>query len=306
MLMSHYTSPNRSHDRRFFYKYMPAETARIVLANRTLRWSSPVLFNDPFDIHPDTLHFDGVELQQALMEEISSLLRNPDNTVVPDPRLEYMLDVARQSTPEHREAMAAVTKEYKPFVPDPANDSLQKLKQVWSDMVSNMRVLCFSEVNDLTAMWAHYAANATGVVLQFEAVDGLDSAFLVARPVAYDDSPLAITRAREWARLMIRSPNWQNDMSFFDNYEHTKTTEWKAEKEWRISSMRRRVETGKCSDYPFNVRELNAVYFGWKCTKDHRAEITCLLSHGLDHVKMFSTYPDSRSRRYVFKEMRLP
>ena len=62
-----------------------------------------MLFNDPFDIHPDTLHFDGVELQQALMEEISSLLRNPESTVVADPRLQYMLDVARQSTSEHRE-----------------------------------------------------------------------------------------------------------------------------------------------------------------------------------------------------------
>ena len=187
--MTGYKSPNRRHDRQFFYKYMPPDVARIVLANRTLRWSSPVLFNDPFDIHPDTLHFDGVELQQALMEEISSLLRNPDNTIVADPRLEYMLDVARRSTPEHREAMAAATKEYISFVPDPANDSLHELKQVWSDMVSNMRVLCLSEVNDLTAMWAHYAVNATGVVLQFEAVDGLDSAFLMARPVTYDDSP---------------------------------------------------------------------------------------------------------------------
>ncbi len=301
--MSHYTSPNRRHDRRFFYKYMPAETARIVLANRTLRWSAPVLFNDPFDIHPDTLHFNGVELQHALMEEISSLLCNPANTVVADPRLEYLLDVARRSTPEQRAAMAAVTKEYKPFVPDPANDSLQELKQVWSDMVSNMRVLCLSEVNDLTAMWAHYAASATGVVLQFEAVYGLDSVFLRARPVTYDDSPPAITCARKWAFRMTRTPDWQNDMSFFDNYEHTKTTEWRAEKEWRISSMKRRGEVGKYSDYPFNVRELSAVYFGWKCTKDHRAEITCLLSHGLDHVRMFCTYPDPRSRRYVFKEV---
>ena len=124
-------------------------------------------------------------------------------------------------------AMAAVTKEYKPFVPDPSNDWLRDLKRVWHDMVRNMRVLCASEVNDLTAMWAHYAEQATGVVLQFEAVDRLDSPFLVARPVRYDDSPPAVTRAREWARLMIRSEDWRNECvgSFFD-YEYTKTTEW--------------------------------------------------------------------------------
>ena len=278
--MRHYTSPNRRQDRRFFYKYVAACTARIVLASRKLRWSSPVLFNDPFDNHPDALHFDGVELQRALMDDISSLPRNPD-----------------------RATMAAVTKEYKPFVPDPANDSLQELKRVWGDMVPKMRVLCLSEVKDLTAMWAHYAANATGIVLQFEAVDRLDSPFLVARQVTYDDSPPAITRAREWARLMIRSPDWQNDMSFFDDYEHTKTTEWESEREWRISSMKRRGETGLYSDYCFKERELSAVYYGWKCANDDRAAIDSLLSHGLDHVKTFNTYPDPATRRYTFKEV---
>jgi len=43
-------SSNRLHDRRSFFKYTSAATAKLVLNNRTLRWSSPSLFNDPFDI----------------------------------------------------------------------------------------------------------------------------------------------------------------------------------------------------------------------------------------------------------------
>jgi hypothetical protein len=43
-------SPNRRHDRESFFKYMSAAMAAIVLQNRTLRWSSPVLFNAPFDV----------------------------------------------------------------------------------------------------------------------------------------------------------------------------------------------------------------------------------------------------------------
>jgi len=35
------------HDRRFFYKYVTAETALTILQNQTLKYSSPVLFNDP-------------------------------------------------------------------------------------------------------------------------------------------------------------------------------------------------------------------------------------------------------------------
>ena len=43
-------SPNRKHERRYFYKYVSAKTAKIIISTRKLRWSSPVLFNDPFDV----------------------------------------------------------------------------------------------------------------------------------------------------------------------------------------------------------------------------------------------------------------
>jgi hypothetical protein len=33
-----------------FFKYVTANTARTILENGTLRWSSPAMFNDPFDI----------------------------------------------------------------------------------------------------------------------------------------------------------------------------------------------------------------------------------------------------------------
>ena len=170
-------------------------------------------------------------------------------------------------------------------------------------MVSEMRVLCLSELHDLTAMWAHYAAQATGVVLQFEVLDGLDSALLVARPVIYDDSPPAISKPREWAHRMIRYQNWEiQSLTLFDDYEHTKTTEWESEREWRISSMKRHGETGLFSDYEFNERQVNAVYFGWKCTEDDRAAINSLLTHGLDHVKTFDAFPNPANRRCAFKE----
>ena len=103
---------------------------------------------------------------------------------------------------------------------------------------------------------------------------------------------------------MLRSEDWRAECvrSFFD-YEYTKTTEWEAEKEWRISSPTRKGETGLYSDDPFNVRELTAVYFGWKCTEEDRSMICALLAHGLDHVKTFEAYPDPKTRRYAFNEV---
>ena len=45
-----YRSPNRMHDRRFFYKYVTTNTAKIILATEKLRWSSPIIFDDFYDV----------------------------------------------------------------------------------------------------------------------------------------------------------------------------------------------------------------------------------------------------------------
>src|SRR5580692_1932007 len=44
-------SSARNHNRTHFFKYTSASVAKIIFTNRTLRWSSPILFNDPFDVH---------------------------------------------------------------------------------------------------------------------------------------------------------------------------------------------------------------------------------------------------------------
>ena len=60
------SSPNRRHDRSSFCKYTTAETAKAILGGRVLRWSSPLLFNDPFDIPREaTLAFSVEELFEA-------------------------------------------------------------------------------------------------------------------------------------------------------------------------------------------------------------------------------------------------
>jgi hypothetical protein len=59
------------HDRKHFYKYTTAETAKTVLQNGTLRWSSPSLFNDPFDVQFD-LHteYDRNKVAERAMQII--------------------------------------------------------------------------------------------------------------------------------------------------------------------------------------------------------------------------------------------
>ena len=63
-------SPNRRHDRMAFFKYMTAPTAHIILDSGNQRWSSPVLFNDPFDVPREAdLGFTSVMMDGSLGED---------------------------------------------------------------------------------------------------------------------------------------------------------------------------------------------------------------------------------------------
>ena len=64
-----------AHDKKHFYKYMSTETAFLVLRNRNFKYSSPILFNDPFDIQTELLFdFDKELFPELVFEEICAPL----------------------------------------------------------------------------------------------------------------------------------------------------------------------------------------------------------------------------------------
>ena len=59
-------SQHRRHDLPHLYKYSTAATAKEILRNGSLRWSSPLLFNDPFDVPRELeLPFTADDLREA-------------------------------------------------------------------------------------------------------------------------------------------------------------------------------------------------------------------------------------------------
>src|SRR5262245_12595390 len=57
------------------YKYMTAATARIVLGNRTIRWSAPSRFNDPFDMGiPMGFGFEPAEMREPFRRRFEEMV----------------------------------------------------------------------------------------------------------------------------------------------------------------------------------------------------------------------------------------
>ena len=71
-------SPSRRHGRKTFFKYMPLKTAEIVLSTQKLRWSSPLNFNDPFDV-PRKLFPDASPnaIREHMARDMLQIISNP-------------------------------------------------------------------------------------------------------------------------------------------------------------------------------------------------------------------------------------
>lgn len=223
---------------------------------------------------------------------------DPSSTVK-HPILSALLRVALRATPEVRRAMAA---ELRTGIGMPTSgqiESLLALKDMWKEMVPTFRVLCVSELHNVTPMWLHYADEYRGVVLEFSAIDELDSAFLMARPVIYQDSPPAIADVDTWVNAMLgQGVSYEN---LFTKYQYVKTSAWSYEKEWRIVSGKRPGESGLFGDYGYHPHELTGIYFGPKCSTRNREDLLALLAHGLEHVQAQDAVPDSQQARFVFR-----
>jgi len=179
------------------------------------------------------------------------------------------------------------------------SSSFEALREMWREMVPKFRVLCLSEKYDTTSMWLHYCDSYRGVVLQFSAIDELDSPFLVARPVQYQDDAPKIADVEEWAKCITgESENQYTDL--FEEYQFVKTSDWGYEHEWRIVSMARPGETENYADYPFHPKELTAIYFEPNCREQDREEIRVALTGDLTHVECWQATQDAAGAKFSF------
>jgi hypothetical protein len=253
---------------------MSANVARLVLANRTLRWSSPTLFNDPFDV-PRELSF-GITadaLVQALARKMAQLIQQPPaDTTRLEPKLRLIVETVKQGiSSELRHQMLSGLQDVGSWH-RPEGNGMDEMRDLWRKWLRDHRILCLTESAAHTAMWYHYADKYQGVVLEFLCLDELDSAWLAAQAVTYPEPKPHIYTAEGWAEIMCL----RQDLavrSILHTATYTKSADWKYESEWRIASFKRPTDTGDFTDYKFDRRELGAVYFGPMISPEDRLSL---------------------------------
>jgi hypothetical protein len=237
------------------YKYCSAETTIKVINNHSLRWSSPLLFNDPFDCDAPT-----IPNSSKLVEKCTNIF---DKLGV-DAR--YYLDELNNwcENLDYDKTMLDTTK---------ASPNFQYLQKSLHDIA----ILCLTKSYENILMWSHYADYHKGAVLMFEPLKSADSVFLLASPVIYCEKK---------PRVDLNNIN-----DFFTKAIYYKFKHWEYEQEYRIF-MPDMCKENTYIDVKFNPLELRAVFFGCNINKkDKENIISCIENNKVfSHVKFHQAH----------------
>ncbi len=267
---------------------MPAETARKVLLTGRLRWSSPLLFNDPFDVPRDIAHgFSHDDIARASADLLNHYLDHPPEDLSDfDDKLRQLLTIARAGfPPDLREQMRSAI--YETIETLQPKGALQALRDHWNAVVPTLRILCLAESPDHVAMWNHYADRYRGVVLGLKCNDTTDNFLLVAEPIEYQETKPDVYTDHGLAKLMcmkgMAAARAMNRMATL-----TKSDDWRYEREWRIVDYADKGDTGQFTDRSFAQDDLSHIYLG-PLIPEHDLHHIIGLAKSYPNVRVFRT-----------------
>jgi hypothetical protein len=290
------------HNRDGFFKYYTPEAAISTLESGSRKWSSPLLFNDPFDNQFDLDFPDPTEQRAAqLFENLFVILNSPkpigfDQFGSLTSMAEYIRQI-RQSDLAHRyteedinelkDAALEVMKDAKTMAPEASNE----LRRIMSDT----SIFCVSERNDSILMWSHYAANHAGIVVKFLALAEVDSPLLVAEPVRY-------SKEMPCLRYDIMLDFHQGKREIVQTLILSKSVDWIYEKEWRVwDTLRDRTATHEI--VPYAPEEIAEIYLGCKMADSKKAEIIEITRRKYPKAIVFQAEKHKRKYELVFREV---
>ena len=208
------------------YKYMRGDENGILrlFRDEMLRFTQPVEFNDPFEMQPFLKGLaDEPTIEKQFHEGFGTTL---------GPEIDAIL---AKLTPEQR---ARVDRDlFSEKVQQQAPQALGLLKtmmdvvtpligrQIYDTVNENLGALCLTEEPASLLMWAHYADDHKGAVIEFDA----RHAFFGRRRGPNDD----FRHFREVTYTQQRPEVFLADSDAIDFF-YFKSTEWEYEHEWRL------------------------------------------------------------------------
>lgn len=267
-------------------------------------WGSSIsTFNDPFECVP---WYDDKKILESLLEEFKNVnkIMTPwhmaQTGMLKDSLAEMFTEEDSRMLERRLQGVDAKTY-YNACIDDFKNNFLKKYAEFKNDIdnefyinilkVESLRhVACFSEKNDSSLMWGHYADSHTGFCVEYNFAEELKwckiecsnimacKSFMLNYPIApviYRDTRFEATEymqviLQDYASKKIGCPIkefYYPDVLTITKSILTKSKDWSYEKEWRLVSE---IEQGDFKLHKMIAKlKPKAVYIGAKTSKDN-------------------------------------
>lgn len=269
-----------------FYKYTSPSTALIILENSRLRWSSPLLFNDPAEFQrlprfEPTIAEASNELPSTLINIASGKIKFDESTLSPSANLllQCVKILLAQKTPEAKIASALTSRNEEPDA-----HVISGLRGFFGEnFLSTARVMCLTTNHSNDAMWANYADGHKGCVIGFKHIPRLSTPFLEAKKVMYSETPPVVGNGMDF---LLYGDTRPLRAATINAVCYTKKIDWAYEQEWRAITWRPE-EDSQFADYKFYPNELESVTIGSKASPDTELAVKKILRELYPHCHLY-------------------
>lgn len=291
------------HGKPHFFKYCTAHAAKEIIKNRTVKWSSPIIFNDPFDIQTDfRFDFDVEELKEPLLKHIADLTFSNEEPTG-DLNHQFFAAIMRGRKLRDRTSRGEFLDFMKPAGEEGEKAGQQLMAQIqawWIQYRQKLRVYCVSEVNDDILMWAHYADCHAGVVIKHKCIIERDRAICAAVPISYENEIPIIANLEDYLKHITGQVELDYS-NLFTKFSTTKSKHWSYEKEWRCIGGDSKNDGSLFEFVNILPEEIEAIYFGCKISKEDQFDISSLITGDFSHIKLFKAHKHPKRYELEFK-----
>lgn len=244
-----------------FYKYLSSAGADAVLRSARLRWSSPLIFDDPAEFRRVP------RFRPPLNEAGDEFVRTLVGMTVGDASLDelrlsattkFTLGLFRQLVSDGMGT--ELIREVGGIAPN-ADERFEALMKEFVERLTleTTRVLCLTTDRENDRMWQNYAERRRGAVLEFRHVPEYSTPLLAAKEVTYSAEPPIIGSGLDFL-LYGDTPELRR--CGLDAILYVKRADWAYQREWRAVTWRKDEGKALHGDYRFIDAELASVTIG--------------------------------------------
>ena len=251
------------------YKYLHPDRTD-VLRNQCIRFSSPAVLNDPFELKPHlaalaTPEYAAAELRRAMPRVLAEELAKVPaelRALIPGHVMETLLE---SQLPRFQTQLEGLSAQMMPLLQETMARKLEEL----------LGILCLTEDADNLLMWAHYADSHRGFVLHFD-----EASPFFDRRVSDEDELRHLRKVTYSKKRPSLTLSDVKDGSAF----LTKGSAWRYEMEWRmivpLADASKTVGSGAEAVhlFKFPAAAVRSIVFGCRMLEAKKLEIQTLLS----------------------------